>query len=94
MKTKGYSPTIVLLCEKFDADYLEFLQDISYYLFGKEFKADTPLMSYRINESRPDKKPVDREKLEKRLKEQCVLSSKKYDYVIFFAFPSFLNLKN
>lgn len=77
MKTKGYSPTIVSLCEKFDADFLEFLQDISYYLFGREYKADTPLMSYRINEARPDKKPVDRERLEKHLKEECVQCSKK-----------------
>lgn len=43
MKTKGYSEVVVDLCIKLDKKYVELLEDVSQYLYGKEFTSEMNL---------------------------------------------------
>lgn len=40
MKTKGFSDAVVDLCFKLDKKYVELLEDVSQYLYGKEYNAE------------------------------------------------------
>lgn len=79
MKTKGFSPMIVKLCEKLDAKYLEFLQDLSFYLYGKEF--DSKNLDLLILNMKNVKKFVDKDKLEQHLIQECKKNAE--DFVRF-----------
>lgn len=41
MKTKGYSEIVVGVCAKLDKQYVDLLEDIAQYLYGKECNSDT-----------------------------------------------------
>lgn len=71
MKTKGYSSKILILCTDLDNMYLELLEDLSLYLYGKEYKSvkDIKLLE---SESNSCSKHVDRHELEEYLKLECV----------------------
>lgn len=43
MKTKGFSEAIVDLCVAMDNKYVKLLEDVSQYLYGKEYNSDTNL---------------------------------------------------
>lgn len=40
MKTKGFSEAVVNLCAKLDKKFIELLEDVSQYLYGKEYNSD------------------------------------------------------
>ncbi|XP_030754438.1 conserved oligomeric Golgi complex subunit 1 isoform X2 [Sitophilus oryzae] len=70
MKTKGFSPEIINLCEKIDKMYLELLEDVSQYLYGVELK-DLSSIPYLINDFKFKRKYSDKEKLENHLRIEC-----------------------
>lgn len=72
MKTKGYSPSIVKLCLDLDQKFLELINDLSLYLYGKDSKQMTGIS---IKEN--SRKYVDKKELENVLKDECSLVSKK-----------------
>ncbi|KRT83470.1 hypothetical protein AMK59_4619, partial [Oryctes borbonicus] len=76
MKTKGYSGNIIKLCGRIDVRYLNILNDISYYLYGKEY--DTPHFTLALNPIvyKKDKKSYDHEKLQNHLTMECIKSFK------------------
>lgn len=82
MKTKGYSPKIVILSNKLNEKCLEFWRDIYYYFYGKEYDVNMNHLSYVIDGSALERKYMDKEKLEGHLKEQCLLFSKKFVLVL------------
>lgn len=45
MKTKGFSEAVVDLCIKLDNKYIELLEDVSQYLYGKEYNSE---MNYSV----------------------------------------------
>lgn len=77
MKTKGFSPVIVKLCEDIDAAYLELLKDVSLYLYGTEYQGKDDFFDRISSQSNNKKKFVDREKLETHLKDECLNSINK-----------------
>lgn len=74
MKTRGYSPRIVSLCDNLNLKCLEFWKDIYYYFFGKEYDTNSiqSHLNYTVSELRHEKKNVNREKLDVHLREQCL----------------------
>ncbi|GJQ76325.1 hypothetical protein Trydic_g2048 [Trypoxylus dichotomus] len=74
MKTKGYSNNIIKLCDRTDVKYLDILNDISYYLYGKEYSnsQSTVILNYTVHKM--DKKSSDHEKLQNHLTMECIKS--------------------
>lgn len=72
MKTKGYSPSVVRLCEDFDKKFRELLEDISVYIYGIEFDKNRDFsLGFAFKDPKNNRKFVDREKLEEHLKSEC-----------------------
>lgn len=71
MKTKGFSKQIVDLCEKVDNNYMELLQDISYYLYGEEYNSKE---AYKVllSVSKHENKLVDKLEIETHLRSECI----------------------
>lgn len=70
MKTRGYSQKIAQLCTNFDNIYLDLLEDLSLYLYGKEY---IKLNDTKFTESHnlPFEKYVDKTELEECLRLEC-----------------------
>lgn len=75
MKTKGFSPTIVKLCDKIDEKVLAFLQDISFYLYGKEFDEESFEVTNKLRSLYMESKFADRNVLESHIRQESVLSA-------------------
>lgn len=73
MKTHGFSKNVVKLCEKFDAKFLELLQDVYVYLYGGEYDGSITIVPFIETEI----KFVDRDKLENELRISCRKHSEK-----------------
>ncbi|KAJ8962770.1 hypothetical protein NQ318_001169 [Aromia moschata] len=74
MKTKGYSQSIVDLCEKMDRKYLDLLEDVSQYLYGREYSSDINF-SVILKDFKFKRKYIDKDELEKHLKIECTNNS-------------------
>nr|XP_023021072.1 conserved oligomeric Golgi complex subunit 1 isoform X1 [Leptinotarsa decemlineata] len=74
MKTKGYSPNIVELCSTLDKKYLELLEDVSQYLYGKEFNLEM-IFPTVLNDYKFKRKSVDKVQLENHLQSECSKTS-------------------
>lgn len=74
MKTKGFSKSVVDLCEKMDRKYLELLEDVSQYLYGKEYKTVKNFTTVS-KDLKSKRKFVDKAEIENHLRVQCVQSS-------------------
>ncbi|XP_022908851.2 conserved oligomeric Golgi complex subunit 1 isoform X1 [Onthophagus taurus] len=77
MKTSGYSPNIIKLCEKADLKYLDILKDLSLYLFGKEYNNSLFTLNFSLKSSKADRKFADKSKLEIHLTQECLNNTKK-----------------
>ena len=78
MKTKGYSHNITGLCEKLDIRFLDVLNDISLYLYGKEYENSLFTLNLTAQSTKSDRTFNDREILEVHIRVQCNESCKKY----------------
>lgn len=65
MKTRGYSPSLVRLCENFDRNLLSLLEDLNLYLYERESSATRDLLAVKI--SNTFKKFVDRDIVQDKL---------------------------
>ncbi|XP_018569113.1 conserved oligomeric Golgi complex subunit 1 [Anoplophora glabripennis] len=74
MKTKGYSRNIVELCNKMDGKYLELLEDVSQYLYGKEYSSDINF-SIVFKDFKFKRKYVDKTEVEVHLRTESVSRS-------------------
>ncbi|KAG5894614.1 hypothetical protein JTB14_026145 [Gonioctena quinquepunctata] len=70
MKTKGYSPNIVDLCSTLDKKYLELLEDVSHYLYGKQYSSDIHF-SVILKDYKFKRKTVDKIEMENHLQTEC-----------------------
>ncbi|KAB0795663.1 hypothetical protein PPYR_09724 [Photinus pyralis] len=68
MKTRGYSQKIVQLCSNFDNIYLDLLEDLSLYLYGKEYAKLEEDVRFVKTENM---KYVDKIELEECLRFEC-----------------------
>lgn len=78
MKTKGYSHNITSLSEKLDVRFLDILNDISLYLYGKEYENLLFTLNFTAQSTKSDRTFNDREVLETHIRKQCNESCKKY----------------
>ncbi|KAK9679205.1 hypothetical protein QE152_g40204 [Popillia japonica] len=76
MKTKGYSNNIIKLCNRADVKYLDILNDMSYYLYGKEYDSSQSMSKFSQAMHKRDRKYSDHEKLQTHLTTECIKSSK------------------
>ncbi|KAJ8925268.1 hypothetical protein NQ315_009096 [Exocentrus adspersus] len=74
MKIKGYSQNIVELCNKVDKRYLKLLEDVSPYLYGKEFSDDIKF-SVVFKDYKFKRKHVDKDEIEYHLRVECTSRS-------------------
>lgn len=70
MKTKGYSPNVISLCDKVDKKYYDLLTDVSQYLYGKEFE-DKPCVKQTTQDFKFKRKYQDKEDLENHITSEC-----------------------
>ncbi|CAG9764767.1 unnamed protein product [Ceutorhynchus assimilis] len=77
MKTKGFSHSVVNLCEKLDQQFLALLEDVSQYLHGTEYNAMSSI-PYLLNDYKFKRKFIDKEELENHL----MLETSKYSLEI------------
>ncbi|KAJ8964671.1 hypothetical protein NQ314_004703 [Rhamnusium bicolor] len=83
MKTKGYSQNVVELCEKMDSKYLDLLEDVSQYLYGKEYTSDINF-SVVLKDFKFKRKYIDKIELEDHLRSECTNNSThKTSYVLW-----------
>lgn len=71
MKTKGYSQNIVELCNNMDSKYLDLLEDVSQYLYGKEYSSDINF-SVVLKDFKFKRKYVDKTEIENHLRTESV----------------------
>lgn len=71
MKTKGYSQNIVELCNQMDSKYLELLEDVSQYLYGKEYSSNINF-SVVLKDFKFKRKYVDKTEVENHLRSESV----------------------
>lgn len=98
MKTKGYSDNIIKLCDTTDVKYFELLNDISYYLYGKEYDNAQSAFKSTSTINKRDRKFFDHEKLQNHLSSECsknikwfVCTSIVTSNILTFAFDSFID---
>lgn len=78
MKIKGYSNNIIKLCDRNDVKYLDILNDISYYLYGKERSNSQAAFKFNPSTHKNDRKFFDHEKVQNHLTLECSRNTKLY----------------
>ncbi|XP_066149869.1 conserved oligomeric Golgi complex subunit 1 [Euwallacea fornicatus] len=82
MKSKGYSRSVVSLCDQLDQQFLALLKDVSQYLYGQEYNLQTSI-PYLITDYKFKRKFIDKEELENYLMSQCTTHSLEIPAYIF-----------
>ncbi|XP_049823467.1 conserved oligomeric Golgi complex subunit 1 isoform X2 [Aethina tumida] len=83
MKTKGFSPYVVSLCEKWDAKFFKLLEDTSQYIFGIECNdTDSHLQINAVRDYKFKKKFIDRDEIVNYLRVESARNSEKITHFI------------
>lgn len=85
MKTKGFSETVVDLCMKLDRTYVDLLEDVSLYLYGKEYNSEINL-ALVWKDFKFKRKHFDTEEVENHLRSEVTRLAMEYVLLLHICF--------